>query len=301
MDDEKAHGFKLQDAELLSQCISESAICSSCRDSKSKLQLFQQNSSRDGLAESLYLKCSSCDAITPLQTSKRLGGKGGGVHEVNRRSVLSSHQWGRAGLAKFCAGMDLPPPVTKKANNQHMKKVEKIAINNAETLMCEATERLSQLAYREDEESAVEIDGHSVTKVAVSIDGTWQKRGHSSRIGVLFVISVMTREILDYEVKSLICKECSSHEHCDKESADYLAWKESHRRDCEVNHVGSFKDMESSEAIAIFSRSIEKRKLIYSTFVGDGDSSCFGRVKSKMVELYGDSYPIVKEEGVGHV
>ena len=167
--------------------------------------------------------------------------------------------------------------------------------------MCEATERLSQLAYREDEESAVEIDGHSVTKVAVSIDGTWQKRGHSSRIGVLFVISVMTGEILDYEVKSLICNECSSHEHCDKESADYLAWKKSHRRDCEVNHVGSFKDMESSEAIAIFSRSIEKRKLIYSTFVGDGDSSCFGRVKSKMVELYGDSYPIVKEEGVGHV
>ena len=29
--------------------------------------------------------------ITPLQTSKRLGGKGGGAHEVNRRSVLSSH------------------------------------------------------------------------------------------------------------------------------------------------------------------------------------------------------------------
>ena len=28
---EKAHGFKLQDAELLSHCISKSAICSSCK------------------------------------------------------------------------------------------------------------------------------------------------------------------------------------------------------------------------------------------------------------------------------
>ena len=69
-----------------------------------------QNSSRDGLAESLYLKSSSCDTITPLQTSKRLGGKDGGAYEVNRRSVLSSHQWGRAGLAKFCAGMELQLP-----------------------------------------------------------------------------------------------------------------------------------------------------------------------------------------------
>ena len=82
---EKAHGFKLQDAELLSQCISKSAICSSCKNPKSQLQLFQENSNRDGLAELLYLKCSSCDCITPLQTSKRLGGKGGGAHEVNRR------------------------------------------------------------------------------------------------------------------------------------------------------------------------------------------------------------------------
>ena len=88
---EKAHGFKLPDAELLSQCISKSAICSSCKNPKSQLQLFQENSNRDGLAELLYLKCSSCDCITPLQTSKRLGGKGGGAHEVNRRSVLSSH------------------------------------------------------------------------------------------------------------------------------------------------------------------------------------------------------------------
>ena len=275
---EEAHGFKLQDAKLLSECFAVSAICSSCRNSKSKLQLFQDSASRNGLAELMYLKCSYCGIITPLNTSTRLGGKGGGPHEVNRRSVLSSHQWGRAGLAKFCAGMELPPPVTKKAYNQHMKQVEKLAVSNAETLMCEAAERLRQLASHEDEECVVEIDGQSVCKVAVSIDGTWQKRGHSSKIGVVFAVSVMTGEIIDYEVKSLICKECSSKEHTDKTSAAYLSWKESHASHCEVNHVGSSEEMESSGAVSIFSRSIEKRKLIYSTFVGDGDSSCFGRV-----------------------
>ena len=37
---EKAHGFKLPDDELLSQCISKSAIYSSCKNPKSQLQLF---------------------------------------------------------------------------------------------------------------------------------------------------------------------------------------------------------------------------------------------------------------------
>ena len=59
--------------------------------------------------------------------------------------------------------------------------------------------------------------------------------------------------------------------------------------------------MEASGAIEIFSQSIEKRKLMYSTFVSDGDSSCFGKVQAKMKDTYGESYVVVKEECVGHV
>ena len=90
-DVEIACGFKMQDAVLLSNCISKAAICSSCRHSKSRLELYQENTRRDGLSEHLFLKCSHCNAQTPLATSNRLGGKGGGAYEVNRRSVLSSH------------------------------------------------------------------------------------------------------------------------------------------------------------------------------------------------------------------
>ncbi len=48
-------------------------------------------------------------------------------------------------------------------------------------------------------------------------------------------------------------------------------------------------------AIKTLSRSIETRKLKYTQFVGDGDSSCFGRVAEAMVGLYGDLYVVVKE------
>ena len=108
--------------------------------------------------------------------------------------------------------LQLPPPISKKAYNQHMKQVEILAVSNAKTLMCAAAERLRQLAFHKGEECVIEIDGQSVCKVAVSIDGTWQKRRHSSKIGEMFAVSVMTGEIIDCEVKSLICKECSFKE-----------------------------------------------------------------------------------------
>ena len=45
-----------------------------------------------------------------------------------------------------------------------------------------------------------DIDNNEILQAAVTVDGTWQKRGHSSKIGVVFVISVDTGEILDYSV-----------------------------------------------------------------------------------------------------
>ena len=293
----EAHGFKLQDANLLSESISKAAICSSCRKPNSKLQLFQDNKRRDGLSEQLFLLCSECGNKTPLNTSRRLGGHGGGAHEINRRSVLASHQWGRAGLTTFCAGMDLPPPVTKKAYNQHLISIEKQSVTNAEKLMSDAAERLKQITAKEHPENIhPSSDGSIVADVAVSVDGTWQKRGHSSKIGVIFVISIRTGEILDYVVKSLVCQECTSHQHWDKDGKDYLDWKEKHKAVCQVNHHGSSESMETDGAVEIFLRSISARGLRYTLFVGDGDSSCYGTVK----EALKDKYFVQKKECVGH-
>lgn len=59
--------------------------------------------------------------------------------------------------------------------------------------------------------------------------------------------------------------------------------------------------MEAVAAVEIFSRSITTRKLKYTTFVGDGDSSSFGRVKDALDKKFGAAYEIKKEECVGHV
>jgi hypothetical protein len=282
-----ASGYKLQDAELLSECISDAAVCSSCCKPSSQLQLFQRNNEREGLSESLFLKCSSCKIETPLSTSKRLGGKGGGAHDVNRRSVLAS--LGQNGLTNFCAAMNLPPPVTKKAYNEHLIQIEKAAIGNAEQQMQDAARRVREKVAREQPDDILD----DVASVAVTVDGTWQKRGHSSKIGVIFVISVDTGEIF--------CHECKAHNDDDKDSDKYKEWKQAHETRCQINHHGSSEEMEATAAVEIFSRSISSRKLKYTTFVGDGDSSSFGWVKEALEKKFGVEYVIVKEECVGHV
>ena len=66
-----------------------------------------------------------------------------------------------------------------------------------------------------------EVTDKSLEDIAVSFDGTWAKRGHTSPFGVVFVLSVDTGEVLDYYVLSKYCKACSqweSKKHCTRKS-----------------------------------------------------------------------------------
>ena len=149
--------------------------------------------------------------------------------------------------------------------------------------MADASSRLRAIIQEEEPENIHEGEhGKIIANVAVSVDGTWQKRGHSSKIGVVFVISVRTGEILDYEVLSQVCHSCVAHRQSDKDSDEYKKWKENHDPVCQINHEGSSGSMEADGTEKIFARSIEKNQLRYIRFVGDGDSSCFGKVANAM-------------------
>ena len=217
---------------------------------------------------------------------------------MNRRAALASCQFGHTGLTQFCTTMNLSPPVSTDVYQKHLIKIESATMKHAEEVMNGAAERLRNKVLKEQPDQ-IDDGEENIASVSVTVDGTWQKRGHSSKLGVVFVISVETGEILDYEVKSLFCHECKEHNSWDVESEKYKEWKESH--DCQINHKGSSEEMEAVAAVEIFSRSIEKRKLKYTTFVGDGDSSSFGQVKAALDEKFGSDYEVKKEECVGHV
>ena len=99
--------------------------------------------------------------------------------------------------------MNLPPPVCKRAYNDHLKQILNAARENAEELMQDAAKQLIDLVETKSPDCIETVDDERVANVAMTVDGTWQKRGYSSKTGVVFVISVLTGLILDYEVKSL--------------------------------------------------------------------------------------------------
>ena len=113
-------------------------------------------------------------------------------------------------------------------------------------------------------------DGQEIGKIPVTVDGTWQKRGHTSEFGVVFVLSVRSREILDYEVLSHFCQACLSHNSMNKDSHELKEWQAKPADQCEIYHFGSSGDMESQ------------------------DSSCFGKVAEELKNVYRESYTIQK-------
>ena len=119
-----------------------------------------------------------------------------------------------------------------------MKQKELASKNNAEGIMKDAAKRLRDRIVIERPQDIDDENEDSIAKVAVTVDGTWQKEAtHSSKIGMVFVISVDTGEILDYEVKSLFCHECKAHAQ-DKKSHKYKKWQKDHEPSGNINHKG---------------------------------------------------------------
>ena len=102
-------------------------------------------------------------------------------------------------------------------------------------------------------------------------DGTWRKRGHSSLQGAVTCISADTGKVLDYEGLNKVCHKCARFS--DQESPEYQNFIANHK--CPANYNGSAASMEPTGIKRIYQRSIQRAKLRYTEYLGDGDSSSF--------------------------
>ena len=85
----------------------------------------------------------------------------------------------------------------------------------------------------------------SITDTAVSVDGSWQRRGFSSLNGVVTAISMDTDKILDCEPMSRPCKASSLKLKLKKSNHNaFKTWKSS--LVCKLNCRGSAPGMEMS-------------------------------------------------------
>ena len=138
-----------------------------------------------------------------------------------------------------------------------------------------------------------------VVDATVVIDGTWQKRGHTSLYGIVVVSSWLTGQVLALEVLSKHCQECKMKRASRMSEKDFDHWFEDHKQECTATHSGSSNSMEVEGAKKIWARSVEDLKLRFITFIGDGDSKAFDQLVAN--NPYGEDVTLIKHECVGHV
>ncbi|GFT61823.1 uncharacterized protein NPIL_583091 [Nephila pilipes] len=116
---------------------------------------------------------------------------------------------GAESAVMFCGIMNLPPPPTKftKFNNNLLQAARET---------CE--ESMAEAVHEAVEENEGGRD------IAVAVDGSWQKRGFSSKNGVVTVTSVDTGKVIDVEIlsKHCICPNKTKHlQNCKRNFVGY--------------------------------------------------------------------------------
>lgn len=122
--------------------------------------------------------------------------------------------------------------------------------------------------------------------ITVALDGSWQKRGHTSQNGIVTAIRVSTGKVLDAQILSKYCR-------CLKR------FEKVHHANCVANYMGSSGGMEVAGAVDIFRRSEKLHNVRYKKYLSDGDTSYFSTVAQ--LKPYGPDCVIDKLECVGHV
>lgn len=287
-------GLVIIDANLLCQFLSKNILCPVC----SNIMKCGYNSKQSkGFAHTFLGYCETCDDDFPLFCSSEVAennpemyehGEKGTPHSVNIRMVsfVRSIGKGHQALVNFSRHLNSPPPMTKNNYEKLMKHqhsaAKKVALSSMETAAKELLD---------------ESDGEK--NVSVSVDGSWQRRGYSSHNGLTTVCSVKTGKCLDIEVLSNFCKGCCRLNKLDKNSTEYIDKLAKHKPKCQLNHTDNAGSMEGAGALKIFNRSEDNSGLIYSEYLGDGDSSAYKTVSDS--KPYGDRVDIKKLECVGHV
>ena len=164
----------------------------------------------------------------------------------------------------FCGLMNVPPPP---------RKFDKIVNSMALTVEAVAKETMD------------EAIAHAIVKNENSIDGLWQKRGHTSLNGCISATSVDNGQIVDIAIFSKHCV-CQNK------------LKNQHDITCKANYQGTSGGMEVAGVNEIYNRPLTKN-VRYKYYLGDGDSKGFDSVSS--AKIYGPDHPIEKLECIGHI
>ena len=194
--------------------------------------------------------------------------------DVNRRVVYASTEMGisRETISTFCEILNMPFSISKTTWYAH----ETVLLNAHKDVAKQILEenikeaRLNAMKDQGLDEKDETLD----VEIPVSFDGTWSKRGFTANHGVGFVISISTGKVLDYEVLSKVCYQCTQKKAALSE-AEFEEWHNDH--ECKGNFGGTSGSMELECAKQMWARSLSSH-VMYKQMITDGDSKAYSAV-----------------------
>ena len=142
---------------------------------------------KKGLASCLLLTCKNCGYSKEFYASV----SNDNSFDINVRTVYSTKACGQgyAGLEKLTALMNLPKPMTTNNYDKIVNRLKLVAKEVANETMRDASEDLPSKSRDPNDDTVIDT--------VVSCDGSWQKKGYSSLIDVIMVISMDNGKALD--------------------------------------------------------------------------------------------------------
>jgi len=266
---------------ILKDILKEVGNCPECNCG---VTVTSDEAKRRGFAHNVEIKCASCQYSYSTYTSgtvdrntnmTKASTKGRKTFDINLRMIVAFREIGRGHepLISFSriANLSCMHVNAFQNNNELIQAAYKSAATDSM--------KFAGSVIRENAEEK-SLTGEKL--VQVSLDGTWQKRGHSSLNGAVTAIS--NGRCIDVDVLSKYCRGCQIWNR-KKHHPKYESWKANHK--CSLNHEKSSGAMEGVGALNIFNRSFDSHKLIYKYYLGDGDSSSFSDVVAS--KLWGNT------------
>ncbi|GFU99823.1 uncharacterized protein TNCV_506441 [Trichonephila clavipes] len=129
------------------------------------------------------------------------------MNDINLQFVWGMRiiEKGHSSSKKLCASLNIPSLSKAAYRSCEKKKLLNVASVVSKNAMIEAADEVRKLKNTSD-----------VAECGVSVDGTWQRRGHSSLNGCVAVLSIDTGKVLDLEVMSKWCRNCNTSKSSEK-------------------------------------------------------------------------------------
>ncbi|GFV16866.1 uncharacterized protein TNCV_3363631 [Trichonephila clavipes] len=171
-------------------------------------------------------------------------------HDINSKleSAFLSIGRGHVALETFSSVLNMPTMDRKT----FAKCMHNLSVKNKEV-----KKKMLEMSRQAAREAHVKVDAslknQEIIDVSVSYDGTWQKRGHTSNLGLGIIIDILSGLVLDFEVLSKYCQNCVvAGRDMGVYSAEFYIWQKGHADECDKNFDGTSGAMEMHAALIMW-------------------------------------------------